>query len=326
MIELYQLSWSHYVEKVQWALDYKGITWKAIDIDPFTKAEMRHLRCETKFSSSFSGYTVPTIYDTSTGLAVNDSSVILKYLEERYPKTARLFPGDQDASVEIYRWTVWLDSELGLAARRLGYTQVILEHPTLLAQLFLGRARGGLFMNPLLVRLASAYLGGILAKRFRFRRNRQDRVYEELERCLLIVARRMKNRSYLVGDRFTAADLTLASLLRPVRLVPFFRDHPALEALFEWQTRLFLEHGREPTSGYERSMENQRQRVGLARAVVPWLGRSLAPAGTDEANIPTLQVARNDQHPVSRWMLVIAPFTYLLLRYRSGIGTVEYTC
>lgn len=326
MIELYQLSWSHYVEKVQWALDYKGIAWRAIDIDPFTKAEMQHLRCKTKFNSSFSGYTVPTIYDTSTGLAVNDSSVILKYLEERYPKTAPLFPGGHDASAEIYRWIVWLDSGLGLAARRLAYTQVILEHPTLLAELFLARVRGGLFMSPLLARLASAYLGGILAKRFRLRHNRQDRVYEELEHCLLIVATRVKNRPYLVGDRFTAADLTLASLLRPVRIVPFFRDHPALEALFEWQARLFLEHGRAPASTYERSIENQRQRVGLARAIVPWLARSRAPAGRDEADIPTLHVARNDQNPVSRWILVTAPFTYLLLKHRSGIGTAEYTC
>jgi len=46
MITLYQLHWSHFVE-VRWALDYKGIEWSAVDVDPFTKQQMRHLRCQT---------------------------------------------------------------------------------------------------------------------------------------------------------------------------------------------------------------------------------------------------------------------------------------
>jgi glutathione S-transferase len=37
MITLYQLHWSHYVEKVRWALDYKNVEWSAVDVDPFTK-------------------------------------------------------------------------------------------------------------------------------------------------------------------------------------------------------------------------------------------------------------------------------------------------
>jgi hypothetical protein len=32
LITLYQLHWSHYVEKVSWALDYKGIDWRAVEV------------------------------------------------------------------------------------------------------------------------------------------------------------------------------------------------------------------------------------------------------------------------------------------------------
>lgn len=47
MITLYQLHWSHYVEKVRWALDYKGVGWSAVEVDPFTKHQMHHLKCQT---------------------------------------------------------------------------------------------------------------------------------------------------------------------------------------------------------------------------------------------------------------------------------------
>ena len=43
MITLYQLHWSHYVEKVRWALDYKGLAWRAVEVEPFSKREMLHL-------------------------------------------------------------------------------------------------------------------------------------------------------------------------------------------------------------------------------------------------------------------------------------------
>src|SRR5258708_108449 len=102
MITLYQLHWSHYVEKVRWALDYKKVEWCAVDVDPFTKRQMQHLSCKLTLDSGREMYAVPTIHDHATG--------------ERH---------------EVARWTQWLDSTLGLAARRLAYTQIALEHPAI---------------------------------------------------------------------------------------------------------------------------------------------------------------------------------------------------
>jgi hypothetical protein len=61
MILLYQLHWSHYVEKVRWALDFKGVEWQAVEVNPFNKREMRQLRCKTKLDNGRNEYTVPTI-------------------------------------------------------------------------------------------------------------------------------------------------------------------------------------------------------------------------------------------------------------------------
>ena len=84
MIELYKLHWSHYVEKVRWALDFKCVPWRGIDIVAFTKKEMQRFAC---------AQTVPLIHDTVTGAAISDSSPIIRYLDETYPEHA-LLPAD----------------------------------------------------------------------------------------------------------------------------------------------------------------------------------------------------------------------------------------
>jgi glutathione S-transferase len=37
VIILYELYWSHYCEKIRWALDYKKLPWKKVGINAFTK-------------------------------------------------------------------------------------------------------------------------------------------------------------------------------------------------------------------------------------------------------------------------------------------------
>ena len=141
MITLYQLHWSHYVEKVRWALDYKGLQWTAVDVDPFTKREMQHLKCKTMLDSGSRLYTVPTIQDEATGSVVGESSEILGYLERTYPIPA-LFPVEAGERAEVERWMLWLDSTVGLAARRLAYTQLALEHPGFLGSSSFRRRSG----------------------------------------------------------------------------------------------------------------------------------------------------------------------------------------
>jgi glutathione S-transferase len=95
MITLYQLHWSHYVEKVRWALDYKGVDWTAVEVDPFTKREMHHLQCRTTLDTGHKAYTVPTIHDDSTGATLGESSSIIDYLERTYT-THPLYPADAE--------------------------------------------------------------------------------------------------------------------------------------------------------------------------------------------------------------------------------------
>jgi glutathione S-transferase len=322
-ITLYQLHWSHFVEKVRWALDYKGVEWSAVDVDPFTKHQMHHLQCRVTLDAGDRTYTVPTIHDEMTGAVLGESSRILDYLERTYPRPA-LYPAEVQERDEVARWMVWLDSTLGLAARRLAYTQITLEQPGVLAALFLPRMVAPSGIASLKARLAGVIIGGVLTRRFRFLHNRADRVFEQLEQCLLIAAERLRSRRYLVGSRFTAADLTLAALLRPVLLVPFFRNHPGLQQLFGWRETQLREHRRESQVAYEAAVHDARRRRGWALGAVGWLSaenRGNEPIATE---IPDLPVARNDQQPVGRWPLISGPLEYLRLRQTCGLGRTAY--
>lgn len=315
MIELYKLHWSHYVEKVRWALDFKQLPWRGIEVVAFIKKELQRFDCAPTF---------PLIHDTATGVAISDSSPIIRYLDETYPARP-LLPADPALREEAWQWMLRLDSTLGLHGRRLGYTQVIMECPDTLAQLFMANVAGGMFTRRGLRRPASAVLGAMLTLRFRFHRNRQDRVYEKLEAQLLWIAGKIEREGYLVGGAFSAADITLASLLRPLRVVPHFSHHPRLQQLFAWQGRLFQEHGRDDAYPYEDAIRVQRERSGRMRGRVRWMRPGPDRMDVQTGNDEPLQEARNDIHELSRWRLPLGLPAYLRLRWFSGIGRVRYT-
>lgn len=314
MIELYQLKWSHYVEKVRWALDFKQLAWRGIEIVAFTKREMQRFACPQR---------VPLIHDTASGVAISESSSIIRYLDEAYPEPA-LLPQAADEREAAWRWMLHLDSTLGLHARRLGYTQLIMECPQALSTLFMPNVCAGLFTRRGWRMLAAPILGAMLVRRFRFDRNRADRIYEQLEAQLLPIASTIDRDGFLVGGRFTAADLTLASLLRPLRIVPHFRHHASLQALFAWQERLFREHGREVAYAYEDLICARRERKGSMRGRVGWLLGAPVRNAVEPATAPPLQAVRNDQHPVSSRSLLLGLPGYLKLRWFSGVRRMPF--
>ena len=317
MITLYQFHWSHFVEKVRWALDFKQLAWTAVDVDPFTKKQLRQLPNATSAGSAQQLY-VPMIHDDASGAVVAESSAILRYLETTYP-TPALFPTEASQRQEVERWLLWLDSTVGLATRRLAYTQIVVERPRYLVDLFIPKLADGNGK-----RLASMTISGVLAQRFRFLHNRTDRVFEQLEQYLLLAERQVRTRRFLVGPSFTAADLTLASLLRPVTVVPYFRDHPRLQSLFAWRRTLLEEHKRDVEVGYEKALHEIRTQRGWSLGAVSWLPTSRRSEESELTDVPALQATTNDQQPVGRSTALLGPLRFLRLKLTSGLRRMPY--
>jgi glutathione S-transferase len=198
------------------------------------------------------------------------------------------------------------------------------EHPGILAELFLPHlvpVGGG---HSFKAKLGGAIIAGVLSRRFRFIHNRADRVFEQLEQCLLFAAERLSSRRYLVGERFTAADLTLAALMRPTGLVPFFREHPRLQGLFEWRETQLRDHRRESEVRYEVGLQDVRRRRGWARGAVSWLPASKRSDDSHLEELPALAAARNDQQSVGRWPVITGPLWYLRLALTCGMARTGY--
>ena len=82
------------------SLNYKGLLVKTIWVEyPDIESLYHKLNLEATSKSPDGGplYTLPVIYDPSTGSTVSDSAAIAKYLDKTYPNTPVLFHKGTDA-------------------------------------------------------------------------------------------------------------------------------------------------------------------------------------------------------------------------------------
>ncbi|KAJ3517323.1 hypothetical protein NLJ89_g584 [Agrocybe chaxingu] len=104
--------WSPNTWKTRYCLNYKRIPYKTEwveypDIEPLCKRLGIAPTGKKEDGSGRDHYTLPAIYDPSTGAYVSDSFAIAEYLDKTYPDTPKLFPNDttalQAAFTEAFR-------------------------------------------------------------------------------------------------------------------------------------------------------------------------------------------------------------------------------
>lgn len=293
MITLYELRWSHYCEKIRLALGTMGLPWRAVSINAFGKKELQaHPR-----PAHLPNATVPAIWDDSTEQFVMDSTPILRYLAQTYPNAnananhgaPALFGHDAATRAAIDAQLVEFDTHLGLPARRVGYSQVIFECPAALSDLFLPEVAGGLLCAPGVREVSGRVLGMLLSKRFDFHGAEAQGVFEALEAYLVALAGRLEHQEFVVANAsgresekllgividialdsapssgFSMADLTLAAMLRPLTIVPFFAEHPQLQTLFARQRDVLQRHSPEGDLLYQQAIACARLRRAPVR-------------------------------------------------------------
>lgn len=314
MITLYELHWSHYCEKIRLALDYMGLAWKSVDINAFTKNELAGY----PLPAHLPNYTVPAIWDENTQRFVMDSTPVLRYLDETYPDAPKLFPGDATQRAAIDAQLLEFDTLLSLPARRFGYSQVILECPAVLSDLFLPRIAGGLLCLPVLRTLSGHFLGIMLSKRFDFHRAEAAGLYEALERYLLALAVRLEEKTFVVGPSFSVADLALAAQLRPLTIVPFFAEHPKLLSLFDWHRRVLGRYSQEGDSLYQQAIAVARKKRMPVRRQLTQRRDALPFSVTDS-------FALNDQQQVWTRTMWAMPYHYFVTLRAGKIRQLEAT-
>lgn len=205
---LHQFSSSHFNEKARWALDFKAIANQRVSYLPGP-----HIPAIKKLTQGNSS-TTPVLKD-SNHQTVQGSDGIIDYLQKQYPEPDLYGENETD----VLSWQTRLDAELGPAVRTTVFTAFVQEPGYLL------RTFGG--DKPLLKRLAYRAMLPILVPVIK-KANGVD-AGPNIEHCRQVtesyldeIAAQVQGTGYLVGAKFTLADLSAASLLGPLANV----EHP----------------------------------------------------------------------------------------------------
>ena len=205
MARLVTIPISHFCEKARWALDRAGIDY----------VEQPHLQLVHILAArqAGGGSTVP-VFVTDEGDALGESAAILRWADERVPDDRRLYPpgelGLEAAAVEAR-----LDRGLGPDGRLWLYHETLPVVRELEPWALAGIPR----WERRLFRAGAPALGFALRRFLGVDAHSAATALERVEDVFDEMAGRLSDgRPFLLGERFTAADLTFASLAAPALL------------------------------------------------------------------------------------------------------------
>lgn len=201
-IKLYQFCISHYCEKVRWALAYKGIKYETVNLLPG-----QHVKTIKKLTGAASS--VPVL--DHDGQIIQGSAQILDYLELSFPEPA-LSPEDPALRQQVVGWEKKLDELAGPAIRTWVY-HYFLQRPKVVIPML---AAGTPFYNRFLLSLSFSRVDEIMRKWMKINQKTADSAQQTLETLITELADIYSRQPYLVGDRFSRADLTASALLSPL--------------------------------------------------------------------------------------------------------------
>ena len=202
---LWHIPFSHFSEKARWALDYKRIAHRRQVLGP--DYLIRAWRATGRG-------TLPILF--LDGRAIGDSTHIVAALEERYPEPP-LYPADAAERQRALELEDDCDEQLGPALRAAVVTPLFRHDPDVALRVLTTGMPDGAYrrLRPLL-RIFPAY--------YRFRHKISDAKLEadraSVSAALDRIERERRGRSHLVGEAFTVADLTAASMLSPILQPP----------------------------------------------------------------------------------------------------------
>ena len=223
---LWHLHVSHYNEKARWALDYKQVPHLRRPSFPGRQSKIAKQLTQGAMS------TLPVLQ--LDGNVIGDSTNIIAALEEWFPEPS-LYPSDEAARRRALELEDYFDENLGPYIRLL-FMHTALPEP----RLFLG-AFGPTLSAPqrLGARAAFRKIRADVEAEFGIDAAGVEHAYEKVRATGERFRAELQPSGYLVGERFTVADLSLAAFLAVVVAPPEFpypqpqRAHPRFGKLRE---------------------------------------------------------------------------------------------
>jgi glutathione S-transferase len=215
-LKLFQIPFSHNSVKARRVLALKGLRYDRENVNPVVRRKLNRISGQPL---------TPVLVDGER--VVSDSTAIILYLEEAYPEPP-LLPEDPDQAAECLLLEDWGDAAFMALTRRLAYWNFG-QADNSLGDLFFPRA-------PKIVRRLSSP-PGTMALRRRFGLSKEQAARDEIEarRVARLAVERLTGRDFLVGDRLTLADVTLAAMSAPLQYAPrSVREDAIVQRLLDW--------------------------------------------------------------------------------------------
>jgi glutathione S-transferase len=203
---LWHLTLSPFSEKVRWTLDYKGLPHHRRHILPGPHALVA-------FALTRRVATFPVL--TLDGKAIGDSTRIIAALEENFPDPP-VYPHDVGERRRALELEERFDTVLGPAVRRYGFYESLRDPD------YVRRSNQSLASprQQRAVSMASPLFLAFIRRRFKVNAQSAAEALVALRESLDEIESILGDRPYLVGDRFSIADLTAAALLAPLLVPP----------------------------------------------------------------------------------------------------------
>ena len=239
---LWQFRFSHFNEKARWALDWKAVPHVRRSLLPGLHVPRVLWMTRQKL--------VPVL--VVDGQAIADSTRIIEAVERLRPEPP-LYPANEADRRRAVALEEWFDEELGPHIRRAAFHAILPDTDYASAFLTSGAtpfARRAYRLVFPAVRAAMRFDMGIDAAAAERSRAKTYAALDRLEAEL-------QPSGYLVGDRFSVADLTAAALFAPLVMPPEFpyplpqplpepaarfRDSVASRPGFRWVAEMYRRH------------------------------------------------------------------------------------
>jgi len=200
---LWQFALSHYAEKARWALDFKGVPYIRRSLLPGP-----HIGRIQKMT----GQTATPVLELD-GAIIHDSTRVIEAIEKKWPEPP-LYPAVPKDLERALALEDFFDEELGPYLRRWGYFY-LLPHSSIVASMFTSQAP---LSKKILFRAMFPFVRPLMIKKMRIYPADAEEARKKTIAALDRLIAELQPSGYLVGDRFTVADLTAAALFWPVAM------------------------------------------------------------------------------------------------------------
>jgi glutathione S-transferase len=210
---LWHLEISHYNEKVRWARDYKGVAHVRRAVTPALQ--------ELTARRLHAGRTVPIL--EMNGRTIGDSTKIIEEIERRWPEPP-LYPADPEERTRALDLEEYFDEQCGHDLRRVLFDDNMAEPETFLAMLY-----GADHPRIRLLKTISPVFGHVVKLRYRIRPDTVEKSRQRVRAAFDTIEAEAGPSGYLVGESFSVADLTAASILALIVMppeFPYIKLHP----------------------------------------------------------------------------------------------------